>query len=213
MDRLWSETCWNTFKYFIILIVSTYYILCISWIIKCLMLAPFFPENHAVYEIMWKNMVKPDSPQTTDNITLRSACRITKQQYRHKHSEYVTIITASWLINSSWSRRVLTQTDQLSLRSAQPNCASAGQWAAPGNMHCCRRHEFDIKALLYNGDMSSTPHTKYIVGFPLQQWLRERVTMLRYTHTVYLVYLLNDVKEITRCVEITSVCPSVCAFV
>ena len=36
MDPLWSETCWSTFKYFIILIVSTYYILCISWIIKCL---------------------------------------------------------------------------------------------------------------------------------------------------------------------------------
>jgi len=35
MDPLWSETCWSTFKYFIILIVSTYYILCISWIIKC----------------------------------------------------------------------------------------------------------------------------------------------------------------------------------
>ena len=34
---LWSETCWSTFKYFIILIVSTYYILCISWIVKCLM--------------------------------------------------------------------------------------------------------------------------------------------------------------------------------
>jgi len=28
--------CWGTFKYFIILIVSTYYILCISWILKCL---------------------------------------------------------------------------------------------------------------------------------------------------------------------------------
>ena len=28
--------CWSTFKYFIILIVSTYYILCISWIIMCL---------------------------------------------------------------------------------------------------------------------------------------------------------------------------------
>jgi len=28
--------CHNTFKYFIILIVSTYYILCISWIIRCL---------------------------------------------------------------------------------------------------------------------------------------------------------------------------------
>jgi len=36
MDPLWSETCWSTSKYFIILIVSTYYILCISWIIKCL---------------------------------------------------------------------------------------------------------------------------------------------------------------------------------
>ena len=37
MDPLWSETR-STFKYFIILIVSTYYILCISWIMKCLIL-------------------------------------------------------------------------------------------------------------------------------------------------------------------------------
>jgi len=36
MDPLWSEICWSTFKYFIILIVSTYYILCISWTIMCL---------------------------------------------------------------------------------------------------------------------------------------------------------------------------------
>jgi len=35
VDPLWSGTCWSTFKYFIILIVSTYYILCIRWIIKC----------------------------------------------------------------------------------------------------------------------------------------------------------------------------------
>ena len=38
MDPQWSETCWSTFKYFIILIVSTYYILCISWVIKCLII-------------------------------------------------------------------------------------------------------------------------------------------------------------------------------
>jgi len=38
MDPLRSETCWITFKYFIILIVSKYYILCISWIIKCLII-------------------------------------------------------------------------------------------------------------------------------------------------------------------------------
>ena len=36
MDPLWSKTFWSTFKYFIILFVSTYCILCISWIIKCL---------------------------------------------------------------------------------------------------------------------------------------------------------------------------------
>jgi len=35
MDPLSSETRWSTFKYFIILIVSINYILCISWIIKC----------------------------------------------------------------------------------------------------------------------------------------------------------------------------------
>ena len=36
MDPLRSETCWSTFKHFIILNVSTYYILCIGWIIQCL---------------------------------------------------------------------------------------------------------------------------------------------------------------------------------
>ena len=38
MGPLCSETCWSSFKYFIILIVSTYYILCISWKIKCLII-------------------------------------------------------------------------------------------------------------------------------------------------------------------------------
>ena len=42
MDPLWSGTSWRTFKYFIILIVSTYYILCISWIIERLVLLNVF---------------------------------------------------------------------------------------------------------------------------------------------------------------------------
>jgi len=46
MDPLWSETCWCTFKYFIILIVSTYYTLCISWIIKCLSLTSISAQLH-----------------------------------------------------------------------------------------------------------------------------------------------------------------------
>ena len=36
MDPVWSETCRSTIKYFIILIVSTCYILCTDWIAKCL---------------------------------------------------------------------------------------------------------------------------------------------------------------------------------
>jgi hypothetical protein len=45
MDPMWSETCWGTFKYFIILIVSTYYILCISWIIVF--------ENYLILKKNW----------------------------------------------------------------------------------------------------------------------------------------------------------------
>jgi len=38
MDPLCSETCWSTFKYFTILIVSIYYTLCIGWIKKFLII-------------------------------------------------------------------------------------------------------------------------------------------------------------------------------
>ena len=37
-DPLWYETCWSTIKYFINSIVSTYYMLWISWAIKCLII-------------------------------------------------------------------------------------------------------------------------------------------------------------------------------
>ena len=49
MDPLWSETCRSTFKYFIILIVSTYYILCISWTIKYL----YVDDARCKHEDMW----------------------------------------------------------------------------------------------------------------------------------------------------------------
>ena len=52
-------------------------------------------------------------------------------------------------------------------------------------------------------------HTECTVGLPLQLWLRERAT-LRHKCIACLVCLLNDVQEMTRFVETTSVCPSVC---
>ena len=69
------------------------------------------PENHAVYEIMWKDIVQPDRPQTTIR-RMRLACWIPKAT--DAHSEYVTLI-----------------------------------------------------------------------AFPLQQWIRERTSMLGYTYTAY----------------------------
>ena len=47
MDPLWSETCWSTFKYFNL---STYYILCISWITKCFIII----DARCTHEEKWK---------------------------------------------------------------------------------------------------------------------------------------------------------------
>ena len=51
----------------------------------------FFPENHAVYEIMWKNVVHSDRPQMGNRIRrMRFACWITKAT--NTHSQYVILI-------------------------------------------------------------------------------------------------------------------------
>ena len=49
----------------------------------------FFFENHSVYEIMWKNILKPDRPQMTI-WRMRFACWITKATATH--SECVILI-------------------------------------------------------------------------------------------------------------------------
>ena len=49
----------------------------------------FLPENRAVYEKMWKNMVEPDRPHMT-NRRMRVACWIPKA--KNIHSEHVILI-------------------------------------------------------------------------------------------------------------------------
>jgi hypothetical protein len=51
-----------------------------------------FSENRAVFEIMWKNMLEPDRPQTTMR-RMRFACCVTKSV--DTHSEYETLIVFS----------------------------------------------------------------------------------------------------------------------
>ena len=55
------------------------------------MLRNIFPQNRAVYEIMWDNTVQPDRPQMTIS-RMRIAYWITKAT--NTHSEYV-ILTAT----------------------------------------------------------------------------------------------------------------------
>jgi hypothetical protein len=50
----------------------------------------FFPENRAVYEITWINIVEPDRPQMT-LWRMRIACWIPKAT--DTHSQYVILIT------------------------------------------------------------------------------------------------------------------------
>jgi hypothetical protein len=49
----------------------------------------FISENHAVYEIMWKNIVEPGRPQMAI-WRMRIACWITKAT--NTHSKYVILI-------------------------------------------------------------------------------------------------------------------------
>jgi hypothetical protein len=53
------------------------------------MLRFFFFENHAVYEIMWENIVEPGRPQTKI-WRMRIACWMPKTTNRH--SKYVILI-------------------------------------------------------------------------------------------------------------------------
>jgi hypothetical protein len=70
----------------------------------------FSPENRAVYEIMWKNMVEPDRPQMTIRLT-RFACWVTKppppSTHAHTHT-YSIILTLIAFPRQQWLRERLS---------------------------------------------------------------------------------------------------------
>ena len=62
---------------------------------------PFLTENRLLYEITWKNTVRPDRPQMT-TLRMRIACCIIKPT--NSHSEYVvcsTFTLRQWLHESA----------------------------------------------------------------------------------------------------------------
>ena len=64
------------------------------------MLNFFFPENRAVYEIVWENMVEPDRPHVTI-LRMHVACWIIKATNTHSCSTYcfsmATVVTRTQL--------------------------------------------------------------------------------------------------------------------
>ena len=64
----------------------------------------FFPENRAVYEIVWKNMLQPDRPPMTLG-PMRFSCCLRKGT--NTHSEYVILIAhpQKWLRQRAWMLR------------------------------------------------------------------------------------------------------------
>jgi len=61
----WSEICWGTFKYFIILILSTNYILSISWIIKCLIVVDARCKNEDSEDSLYILIFSISCPRAT----------------------------------------------------------------------------------------------------------------------------------------------------
>jgi hypothetical protein len=57
----------------------------------------FFPENRAVYEKMWENMVQPDRPQMTV-WRMRIVCWITKARDTHKEQVILVVFPRKILI-------------------------------------------------------------------------------------------------------------------
>jgi hypothetical protein len=67
---------------------------------KQILCSTIFAENHAVYEITWKNIVEPDSPKMTiqcDTENIQFARQITKariQTYTHTVNTYCLFLAA-----------------------------------------------------------------------------------------------------------------------
>ena len=60
----------------------------------------FFFENHAVYEVMWKNTVQPDTWKINMTNTLYT---LNTEGYKHAHSQYVILTSFAlqqWLQES-----------------------------------------------------------------------------------------------------------------
>jgi hypothetical protein len=86
---------WNLLR---IINISEKFVQKIKTQILCLII--FFPENRAIYMIMWKNIVKPDRPQIIR--TMRFAYWVNNAT--NTHSEYLTLTWRIWWATNNASK-------------------------------------------------------------------------------------------------------------
>jgi len=76
---------WSTFKYFIIVIVSTYFILCISWIINCL-----------IIQVAVSRIYQHNEP-------------VVLHRYRPVHREPASVVFSSIILHHNLHSRTMTE--------------------------------------------------------------------------------------------------------
>jgi len=175
MDPLWSETCCSTFKYFIILSVSTYYIMRISWInivfiyhwctvqtwrLKKKKLA-IFQNCFGVLSRLWGKELRPFSrlKVSSSNITLWCGQNITRELG----------VERAWSDGTTHCHKQASCTSKLeALRRTAP-----------------QQHEERQVQLGYSATNTDISHSRCTIG-PLNCWTYVRGScMLRKTETIY----------------------------
>ena len=185
MDPLWSETCWSTFKYFIILIVSTYYILCISWLIKSSIKlhVTLLNKYFLAHLVSKKHLLVSSCPSVLASVRI------------YQCGFHWTDLLEIWYWRLS---RISVQRSQILFKldrnvghfTGRPKCVSHC-WQRQMKLNNTRNDFLCFQATLSISVTLLTATCRPIIclqqrerifAFRLQQWLREQATLLRYKH-------------------------------
>ena len=104
MDPLWYETCRRTFKYFIILIVTTNYILCISWITQCLKVADVRCKHE---DFQTQSFFIPTCLWRRNNVPKRRHIKFRRRGTTQKKPYNIQNKAKVW--NQGWSYQILSR--------------------------------------------------------------------------------------------------------
>jgi hypothetical protein len=108
MGPLWSETCWSTFKYFIILIVSAYCILCVGWVVKCLLTHTHtHSHTHSLTHTLTRTLTHSLTPYNTALLQKLTGLQpVKKFPAFHGTRRFITALTIAHHLSLFWSSSI-----------------------------------------------------------------------------------------------------------